>query len=140
MHVAFRAARENEHVLGSASGGSPGRVTVHDVAAAAGVSKSTVSRILDERPRAESDREAVRQVAEELGYMRDVAAASLRRGKTSTIGVVVPRLTDTVMAMLYEAMAHLARAPGSSRSRQRTTSRRRIGAAQSSSAAWTGSS
>ena len=38
--------------------------------------------------------------------MRDVAAASLRRGKTSTIGVVVPRLTDTVMAMLYEAIAH----------------------------------
>ena len=85
-----------------------GRVTVHDVAAAAGVSKSTVSRILDERlPRSESDTaKRVRQVAEELGYMRDVAAASLRRGKTSTIGVVVPRLTDTVMAMLYEAIAH----------------------------------
>ena len=85
-----------------------GRVTVHDVAAAAGVSKSTVSRILDERlPRSESETaKRVRQVAEELGYMRDVAAASLRRGKTSTIGVVVPRLTDTVMAMLYEAIAH----------------------------------
>lgn len=85
-----------------------GRVTVHDVAAAAGVSKSTVSRILDERlPRSESETaKRVRQVAQELGYMRDVAAASLRRGKTSTIGVVVPRLTDTVMAMLYEALAH----------------------------------
>ena len=85
-----------------------GRVTVHDVAAAAGVSKSTVSRILDERlPRSDSETaKRVRQVAEELGYMRDVAAASLRRGKTSTIGVVVPRLTDTVMAMLYEAIAH----------------------------------
>ena len=85
-----------------------GRVTLHDVAAAAGVSKSTVSRILDERlPRSESETaKRVRQVAAELGYMRDVAAASLRRGKTLTIGVVVPRLTDTVMAMLYEALAH----------------------------------
>ncbi len=86
----------------------PGRVTIHDVAAAAGVSKSTVSRILDERlPRSESETaRRVRQVAADLGYMRDVAAASLRRGRSLTVGVVVPRLTDTVMAMLYEAVAH----------------------------------
>jgi len=84
-----------------------GRVTIHDVAAAAGVSKSTVSRILDERlPRSESETaRRVRQVAAELGYVRDVSAASLRRGQTNTIGVIVPRLTDTVMAMLYEALA-----------------------------------
>lgn len=83
------------------------RVTLHDVAAAAGVSKSTVSRILDERlPRSESETaRKVRRVAAELGYMRDVAAASLRRGQTHTIGVIVPRLTDTVMAMLYESLA-----------------------------------
>lgn len=86
----------------------PGRVTLHDVAAASGVSKSTVSRILDERlPRSESDTaRRVRQVAAELGYVRDISAASLRRGNTSTVGVIVPRLTDTVMAMLYEALAH----------------------------------
>lgn len=85
-----------------------GRVTIHDVAAAAGVSKSTVSRILDERlPRSGSETaKRVRQVAAELGYRRDTAAASLRRGKSLTIGVIVPRLTDTVMAMLYEALAH----------------------------------
>lgn len=84
-----------------------GRVTIHDVAAAAGVSKSTVSRVLDERlPRSDSEAaRRVRQVAAELGYVRDVSAASLRRGKTNTIGVIVPRLTDTVMAMLYEAIA-----------------------------------
>lgn len=84
-----------------------GRVTIHDVAAAAGVSKSTVSRILDERlPRSESDTaRRVREVATRLGYVRDVSAASLRRGQTNTIGVIVPRLTDTVMAMLYEALA-----------------------------------
>ena len=84
------------------------KVTLHDVAAAAGVSKSTVSRVLDERlPRSESDTaKRVRQVAADLGYVRDVSAASLRLGKTMTIGVIVPRLTDTVMAMLYEALAH----------------------------------
>jgi LacI family transcriptional regulator len=91
-----------------------GPVTLHDVAAAAGVSKSTVSRILDERlPRSESESaRRVRQVAAQLGYFRDVSAASLRRGRTMTIGVVVPRLTDTVMAMLYEALAHACRRSG----------------------------
>jgi LacI family transcriptional regulator len=83
------------------------RMTLHDVAAAAGVSKSTVSRILDERlPRSDSaTAKRVRQIAAELGYVRDISAASLRRGKTNTIGVLVPRLTDTVSAMLYEALA-----------------------------------
>lgn len=83
------------------------RVTVHSVAAAAGVSKSTVSRILDERlPRSDSETaQRVREIAAELGYVRDVSAANLRRGSTMTIGVIVPRLTDTVMAMLYEAIA-----------------------------------
>ncbi|MGO7457867.1 LacI family DNA-binding transcriptional regulator, partial [Rhizobium ruizarguesonis] len=55
------------------------RVTIHGVAAAAGVSTSTVSRILDERlPR--SDRETarrVRTVAEELVSIRCVSTASL---------------------------------------------------------------
>lgn len=90
------------------------RITLHDVAAAAGVSTSTVSRILDERlPRSESDTaRKVRQVAAELGYMRDISAASLRRGNTLTIGVIVPRLTDTVMAMLYEAIAQAAARTG----------------------------
>jgi LacI family transcriptional regulator len=91
-----------------------GSVTLIDVAAAAGVSKSTVSRILDERlPRSESETaRRVRQAAADLGYFRDVSAASLRRGKTLTIGVVVPRLTDTVMAMLYEALAHACQRTG----------------------------
>ena len=83
------------------------RITLHDVAAAAGVSKSTVSRILDERlPRSDNETaKRVRQVAADLGYFRDGSAASLRRGNTMTIGMIVPRLTDTVMAILYEAFA-----------------------------------
>ncbi|QFU91761.1 HTH-type transcriptional regulator DegA [Amycolatopsis sp. YIM 10] len=82
-------------------------VTILDVARAAGVSKSTVSRVLDERlPRSSSPTaERVRKVAAELGYVRNPLASGLRRVGTSTIGVIVPRLTDTVMAMLYEEVA-----------------------------------
>ncbi|KQV22133.1 LacI family transcriptional regulator [Rhizobium sp. Root1203] len=83
------------------------RITLYEVAAAAGVSKSTVSRILDERlPRSESaTAKRVRQAASNLGYIRDVSAVNLRRGTTSTVGIIVPRLTDTVMAMIYEELA-----------------------------------
>jgi len=86
------------------------RVTILDVAKAAGVSKSSVSRFLDERmPRSDTETaRRVRRVAAELGYVRDASASSLRRGRTDTIGIIVPRLTDTVMAMLYEALTHAA--------------------------------
>ncbi len=91
-----------------------GVVTLRDVAAAAGVSISTASRVLDERlPQsrtAAADR--VRKAAIDLGYVRDPLASGLRRSGTSTIGVVVPRLTDTVMAMLYEEIAAAAAARG----------------------------
>jgi LacI family transcriptional regulator len=94
--------------LGQDPAGNLGTVvTILDVARAAGVSKSTVSRVLDERlPRSNSPTaERVRKIAAELGYVRNPLASGLRRTGTSTIGVVVPRLTDTVMAMLYEEIA-----------------------------------
>jgi len=89
-------------------------VTIVDVARVAGVSKSTVSRVLDERlPRSSSPTaERVRKVAVELGYVRDPLASGLRRVGTSTVGVVVPRLTDTVMAVFYEEVAAAAASRG----------------------------
>lgn len=90
--------------------GDGGRVTLLDIARATGVSKSSVSRFLDERgpPSSHPTAVLVRRAAAELGYIRDVSAANLRRGSTGMIGVIVPRLTDTVMAMLYESLSRAA--------------------------------
>jgi LacI family transcriptional regulator len=89
-------------------------VTLRDVADASGVSISTVSRVLDERTPASKSAtaERVREVAERLGYRRNVFASNLRRGATGTIGVLVPRLTDTVMALMFEALEQAARQRG----------------------------
>lgn len=89
-------------------------VTLRDVATAAGVSVSTVSRVLDDRlPRSKSLKaEQIRQLAVDLGYRRNAYASGLRRGATATLGVLVPRLTDTVMALLFESIERQARLQG----------------------------
>jgi LacI family transcriptional regulator len=85
-------------------------VTLRDVAEAAGVSTSTVSRVLDDRlpPSRSATAHRVRAVVEQLGYRRNTFASSLRRGQTATIGVLVPRLSDTVMALMFEAISRAA--------------------------------
>lgn len=89
-------------------------VTLRDVAEAADVSISTVSRVLDDRlPAGRSATAArVRRVADELGYRRNQFASSLRRGETATLGVLVPRLHDAVMALMFEAIERTARRQG----------------------------
>ncbi|MGP9786692.1 LacI family DNA-binding transcriptional regulator [Glutamicibacter sp. 287] len=89
-------------------------VTLKDVAAASGVSLSTASRALDDRgtPTRSAAALHVRKVAEELGYRRNSFASNLRRGQTRTLGVLVPRLSDTVMALMFEALERAASARG----------------------------
>lgn len=88
-------------------------VTLKDVAAASGVSISTASRALDERSTSRSAAAAhVRKIAEQLGYRRNSFASGLRRGETRTLGVLVPRLSDTVMALMFEALERAASARG----------------------------
>ncbi|VXB22536.1 LacI family transcriptional regulator [Arthrobacter sp. 9AX] len=88
-------------------------VTLKDVAAASGVSISTASRALDERTTSRSAAAAnVRKIAEQLGYRRNSFASSLRRGETRTLGVLVPRLSDTVMALMFEELEKAASSRG----------------------------
>ena len=68
-------------------------VTITEIAAALGVTPSTVSRALSGSPRVkESTRRAVEQKAAELGYERNVVASNLRRGRSDIVGIIVPRI------------------------------------------------
>ena len=65
------------------------RVTIREVAHAAGVSTQTVSRVLNDRPDVADDtRERVREIIADLGYSPNVLARSLIQGRTHTLGVV----------------------------------------------------
>jgi LacI family transcriptional regulator len=65
------------------------KVTIKDVAQAAGVSTQTVSRVINSRPDVSPNtRSRVQQVVNELGYSPNVIARSLSRGRTNTFGIV----------------------------------------------------
>lgn len=65
------------------------RVTIKEVAQAAGVSTQTVSRVLNDRPDVSEDtREKIRGIIADLGYSPNVLARSLIQGRSNTIGVV----------------------------------------------------
>jgi LacI family transcriptional regulator len=77
------------------------------VAARAGVSTSTVSRVLTEsRPVAEELRRSVLQAADELGYRVNLLGRALRKGRTSTLGLLVPGLENPFFSSLAQ---HLSR-------------------------------
>lgn len=86
------------------------QITLKEIAKLAGVSTSTASRALDDRFDNYNSKTAqsIREIAEEHGYTRNIIASNLRRGKTRTIGFLVPYLSDTVMALLYENIAKVA--------------------------------
>jgi DNA-binding LacI/PurR family transcriptional regulator len=75
-----------------------GHVTLLDVARACGYSVSTVSIVLSEAPLsqnvAQSTREQIREMAQQLGYHPDAYARSLRRRRSQTIAVLAYDLSD----------------------------------------------
>ena len=66
-------------------------VTLKDVAQRAGVSAAAVSQILHNKGRFSSDtRQLVLKTVEEMGYVPDQRARSMRSSDTKTVGLLVP--------------------------------------------------
>ncbi len=87
-------------------------VTIQDVAEAAGVSVSTVSRVLNRKVDVSSDtQQHVLKIIDELGYTSNLAARSMRSLKKNLIGLVVPDISSPysieVMKGINRAIAEL---------------------------------
>jgi LacI family transcriptional regulator len=70
------------------------RLTIQDIARLAGVSHSTVSRVLNKKPDVDAaTRERVLRVVEEHGFVPSQAATRLAGGRSQILGVLVPPLS-----------------------------------------------
>jgi LacI family transcriptional regulator len=89
-----------------------GPLTISDVAAAAGVSVSTVSKVINDRYGvSEQTSTRVREVIDSLGYRSSLVAQSLRSHRTSVIGVVA-RDVEPFNAELLKGVARAIRGTG----------------------------
>ena len=90
--------------------------TIRDVAEKAGVSTSTVSRVLSGAetviPISGDTRERVQQAARELGYRPHPSARALSGKATNLLGVIVRELGDPWFAQLIETISGAAREHG----------------------------
>src|SRR5438876_1677438 len=89
--------------------------TSFDVAKRAGVSQSTVSLVLNGKaagrvsPRTQ---EAVRRVAQELGYQPSMAGRTLRLGRTHVAALIIPDVSNPVFAAVLQGAEQAARLRG----------------------------
>ncbi len=93
----------------------PARITIRTIAEELGVHASTVSRALDLRRSGDvSDEMAlrIRALAAKRGYEPNPWARSLRTRESRTLGLLIPRLTDSVLAAMFEAAEDRARDHG----------------------------
>ena len=83
--------------------------TILDVAAAAGVSRQTVTRAMNGMPGIkESTRERVQELARELGYTPSRFAKGLVQGSRTSVGLAIPDLTNPYFPAFASSVVELA--------------------------------
>lgn len=84
-------------------------VTIYDIAKQSGVSRATVSRVINNSGYVkEETREKVLKAIKELNYTPSAIARSLSTNKTNTIGVVVPEINDPFFGEIIKGISQAA--------------------------------
>ena len=87
--------------------------TIYDVAKIAGVSPSTISRVMN-TPEivAEDTRQKVMNAVKELAYIPNMMAASMPRRKTNYIGLIIPDIINTFFSNLIRGIQDICEEHG----------------------------
>jgi LacI family transcriptional regulator len=89
------------------------RVTLKDVAKAAGVSLASASYAVNRNGSlGEESRAHILRISEDLGYRQNMSAKATRTGRTGTIGLVIPDLTNPFFPNLAQSVVQCARLHG----------------------------
>src|SRR5690606_8188230 len=80
-------------------------ITMKDIAEAMGLSRSTVCRALQDHPHINlKTKQQVKETAKKLGYKYNAVAASLRKSRSNTIGLIDPRIVRYYQASVITAI------------------------------------
>ena len=82
-------------------------MTIAEIAEKAGVSKSAVSRYLNNGYISEKKRSVIQKVIEETGYIPSTQAQTLRTGKSRMIGVIVPRIDSDSISRIIAGISEV---------------------------------
>lgn len=83
-----------------------GKLTIQDIARLAGVSKATVSRVLNHKPDVDPNtRERILRIMNEQGFVPSITAAGLAGGRPRIIGVLVPSLIWPFIPEIVQGVA-----------------------------------
>ena len=89
------------------------KLTMKDIARKAGVSKATVSRVINKtKPVSREVREKVEQVIDEFNYRPSSVARSLAKSETKVIGLIIPDISNAFYSVLVEGISHTAHSRG----------------------------
>lgn len=91
------------------------KVNIKDVAARAEVHPSTISRVMNPETRSmvsERVAERVTRIAGEMGYTRSPLASGLRTGRSFTIGVIIPDLSNPMFPPIVRGIERTLEAEG----------------------------
>ncbi len=84
-------------------------VTIYDVAREAKVSMATVSRVLNGNPNVKPEtRKKVKDVIDRLNYRPNAVARGLASKKTTTVGVIIPDISDLYYSALARGLEDIA--------------------------------
>lgn len=84
-------------------------ITIYDVAREAGVSMATVSRVVNGNPNVKpSTRKKVSDVIDRLNYRPNAVARGLASKKTTTVGVIIPDVTNLYFSALARGIDDIA--------------------------------
>ncbi|MDJ1501030.1 LacI family DNA-binding transcriptional regulator [Xanthocytophaga agilis] len=80
-------------------------ITIYDIAKQLNISPATVSRALNDHPAINNaTKSLIASTAREMGYRINPFASSLRKKRTNTLGVIVPRLNSYFMSTVLAGM------------------------------------
>src|SRR4051795_7207600 len=86
--------------------------TIYDVAALAGVSPATVSRVLNNRPVSPAKERLVLEASEKLNYTPNRVARTLRRQLSEVVALVIPDIENPFFTSLARGVADTAQQAG----------------------------